>query len=66
MLPFLFWISNLWLCARLGSQRIIGRYTGLLYGLLFSFLGLLFILSSRRLDDDLENAKLLKKYNPKA
>jgi hypothetical protein len=66
MFSFVFWLANLWLCARLGSQRIMGRYAGLLYGLIFSIFGILFILSSRRLDDEQANAALMKKYSPKS
>jgi hypothetical protein len=51
-------------CALLGSKRVMGGFTGLMYGICFSFLGIFFILSSRRLDDERADAALLEKYKP--
>jgi hypothetical protein len=49
-------------CAYLGSKRVMGGFNGLFYGVFFSFFGILFILASRRLDDEGSNAVLLEKY----
>jgi hypothetical protein len=37
------------LCARQGAKRVIGGFDGAMYGLLFSWLGIFFVLSSRLL-----------------
>jgi len=49
-------------CASLGAKRVIGGFTAVVYGLAFSYLGILFILASRRLDDEQANARLIEKY----
>lgn len=34
----------------MGSKRVIGRYNALIYSILFGYLGVLFILASRKLE----------------
>lgn len=64
LISFVIWLFSLRLCAYLGSKRIIGGLNGVMLGMIFSFWGILFILSSRRLDDHQADVALLAKYNP--
>ena len=64
VLSFSIYLFYLRYCAQSGSKRVIGGFNGLIYGICFSFLGFLFILSSRRLDDENANKALLEKYKP--
>jgi hypothetical protein len=63
LISFVIWLFYLRLCAYSGSKRILGGFNGIMFGVLFSFLGILFILSFRRLDDHKADAALLKEYN---
>ena len=62
MLAFVIWLFYIRLCAKLGARRIIGGVDGAMYGIFFSYLGILFILASRRMDDENANAILLAKF----
>jgi UPF0716 family protein affecting phage T7 exclusion len=64
MIPFTLWLLYLRLCAYLGSKRVIGAFDGVLLCIFFSFIGFFIMLSSRRLNDDLANTTLIKKYKP--
>jgi hypothetical protein len=48
---FCYWAFLSQASAYLGSKRLMGAFNGIMYGVLFSFLGFLFILSFKRLDD---------------
>lgn len=62
MLFFIIRLFYIRFCAYSGSKRIIGGFTGLMFGICFGYLGVLFIWSSRRFDDERANAALLKKF----
>ncbi|WP_295675220.1 hypothetical protein [uncultured Mucilaginibacter sp.] len=64
LIAFIVWLFYVRLCAKLGAKRVIGGVNGVFYGIFFSYLGILFILSSRKLDDDRANAALLTLYKP--
>jgi hypothetical protein len=64
VLSFVIYLFYLRYCMRAGSKRVIGGFNGLIYGICFSILGIFFILSSRRLDDEKADAALLEKYKP--
>jgi hypothetical protein len=64
LIAFVVWLFYVRLCAKQGAKRIIGSIDGMLYGIFFSYLGIFFILSSRKLDDESANAALLEKYKP--
>nr|MCS3812899.1 hypothetical protein [Mucilaginibacter sp. X4EP1] len=64
MLFFIVWLFYIRFCAYAGSKRVIGGFTALMYGICFSFFGILFILTSRRLDDERANAALIEKFKP--
>ncbi|NOW95596.1 hypothetical protein FHW89_002260 [Mucilaginibacter sp. SG564] len=51
LIGFVIGLFYLRLCAYAGSKRLMGAFNGIMYGMLFSFLGILFILSFKRLDD---------------
>jgi len=51
LIGFVIGLFYLRLCAYSGSKRLMGAFNGILYGILFSFFGILFILSFKRLDD---------------
>ena len=61
---FFLWLFYIRLCAYLGSKRVIGGFNGLCYGMFFGVLGILVVLSSRRLDDEQADAFLAEKYKP--
>ena len=61
---FTIWLFYVRYCAYQGAKRVIGGFNGMMYGLLFSWIGILVILSSRKLDDEAANAILLEKYKP--
>jgi hypothetical protein len=61
---FIVWLFYVRLCAKLGAKRVIGGVNGAFYGIFFSYLGIFFILSSRKLDDERANSALLLEYQP--
>jgi hypothetical protein len=50
------------LCARQGAKRVIGGFDGAMYGLLFSWLGIFFVRSSRLLIPEESKSILPEKY----
>jgi len=64
LITFVVWLFYVRLCAKLGAKRIIGGVNGAFYGIFFSYLGIFFILSSRKLLDERANTALLAKYKP--
>ena len=46
---FTIWLFYIRQCAYWGSRRVIGAWTGMLYGIIFSYLGMCFIFSSRKI-----------------
>jgi len=46
---FVIWFFYIRQCAYWGSRRVIGPWTGLMYGLVFNYIGMLFIFSSRKI-----------------
>lgn len=62
LIAFVVWLFYVRLCAKLGAKRVIGGVNGAFYGLFFSYLGIFFILSSRKLLDERANAALIVKY----
>jgi len=61
---FFIWLFYIRYCAYQGSRRVIGGFNGLMYGIVFNYLGVFFIWSSRRLDDEAASARLEEKYKP--
>jgi hypothetical protein len=57
------WLFLVRFCAYQGRKRVIGWFNGLVLGTL-GIIGLLIVLSSRRLDDKQADAALIKKYSP--
>jgi hypothetical protein len=64
LIAFVVWLFYIRLCARLGAKRVIGAIDGTMYGIFFSYMGIFFILSSRKLDDERANNALIEKYKP--
>lgn len=64
MLTFFIWVFYIRLCAYQGSKRIIGAFNGMMLGFFFSLIGIMIIMSSRKLNDEKANAALLEKYKP--
>jgi hypothetical protein len=61
---FFVWLFIIRFCAYSGSKRVIGGFSGFCIGAFLGILGLLLVLSSRRLDDEHASAELLEKYRP--
>jgi len=57
------WLFVVRFCAYQGRKRVIGWFNGLVLGCL-GLIGLLIVLSSRRLDDKQADAAMMKKYGP--
>ena len=57
------WLFLVRFCAYQGHKRVIGWFNGLVLGTL-GIIGLMIVLSSRRLDDKQADAALIKKYGP--
>jgi hypothetical protein len=57
------WLFVVRFCAYQGHKRVIGWFNGLVLGCL-GLIGLLIVLSSRRLDDKQADAAMMKKYSP--
>ena len=53
-----FWFS------KIDAKRVMGGFTSFCWMLTMPAIGIFFVLGSRRLDDDLENLKLIEKYKP--
>jgi hypothetical protein len=49
IIAFVIWLFYLRQCAYWGSRRVIGGRNALLYGIFFNYLGMFFILSSRKI-----------------
>ncbi|MDR3693879.1 hypothetical protein [Mucilaginibacter sp.] len=62
LIAFVVWLFYVRLCAKLGAKRVVGGINGAFYGIFFSYTGIFFVLSSRKLLDDKANAALLAKY----
>jgi hypothetical protein len=60
---FFIWLLLIRFCTYTGSKRVIGGFNGFVWGCL-GLIGLFVVVSSRRLDDERANAKLIKEYQP--
>jgi len=50
--------------AKIGSKRVMGSFSSFWWVLLSPIVGVLFVLASRRLDDEKKNRELVEKYRP--
>jgi len=60
-----FWILMAIVCAVAGSKRRVGAVGGFFLGLFLSLIGLIIVLSSRRLEDDARDKILIQSMSPK-
>lgn len=56
---FIIWMLCIRHCAYQGSKRVVGTFNGIIYGALFTVIGVLIVRSSRRLDDETRITELV-------
>jgi len=61
-MAIVYWILVAGFFARIGSKRVIGGFTSFFFVLLWLPIGIIFVLSSRRLNDEKANLALIEKF----